>query len=62
MYYQHDMCHCNGENCKLKDTCYRFIIHLDGVKRGLTYLTYFVNPPVKDDKCNSYIEAKYYGD
>ena len=31
--YDHDITHCNNENCKNKDTCYRYIANLDELRK-----------------------------
>ena len=36
--YSHDITHCNNENCKNKDTCYRYLAHLEAKEKKYTYL------------------------
>lgn len=48
----HDIIHCNYNKCPLKDTCYRYQMHLDAVKRKLTFLTY-----LKHDKTTKFTDG-----
>ena len=43
-----DITKCLGTNCPHKDGCYRFTAHAD------EYQSYFVDPPIKDGKCDYY--------
>lgn len=44
-----DITMCTGENCPVKDKCYRFT----AVK--CEYMqAYFLNPPIKDGKCEHF--------
>ena len=61
--YNHDITHCRYEQCTKKDTCYRYLAHLDAVKRKLTYLTYLVIDncvidDINNNKCPLYWEIK----
>lgn len=49
----HDITHCNYDKCPSKDTCYRYQMHLDAVKRKLTFLTY-----IKHDKTTKFTDGK----
>jgi hypothetical protein len=44
-----DICKCKGTDCPLKENCYRFTAKSDDV-----YQSYFVDPPIKDSKCDMY--------
>jgi hypothetical protein len=44
-----DICKCKGTDCPLKETCYRFTAKSDDV-----YQSYFVDPPIKDGKCDMF--------
>ena len=43
-----DITKCKGDDCPMKETCYRFTAPAD------EYQSYFVTPPIKDGKCNMY--------
>lgn len=43
-----DIAMCNGTNCPLKETCYRF------KAKPCEYQTYFMTPPLEDGKCEYY--------
>lgn len=51
----HDIAHCEGGGCPLKDKCYRFLAHQEAVERHLKYMTYITTPPHVEDKCDAYI-------
>ena len=53
---EHDITHCNADNCSLKDTCYRYQAHLDAIEKNMDYLCYFIiNEKFKVGKdCKSY--------
>ena len=59
--YDHDITHCNNENCKNKDTCYRYLAHLEAKEKGYTYLTYLVIDDLVEDNCSIYWEVKKNG-
>jgi hypothetical protein len=44
-----DICKCKGTDCPLKENCYRFTAKSDDV-----YQSYFVDPPIKDGKCDMF--------
>jgi hypothetical protein len=44
-----DICKCKGTDCPLKETCYRFTAKSDDF-----YQSYFVDPPIKDGKCDMF--------
>jgi len=49
-----DITKCEGENCKLKETCYRFT-----AKESEFNQSYFFKPPIKEnEKCDYYLEIK----
>lgn len=43
-----DIAMCSGDGCPLKEKCYRF------TAKPSDYQSYFLDPPIKDDKCNHY--------
>ena len=43
-----DITKCKGSNCPVKEKCYRFTAWAD------EYQSYFVDPPIKDGKCEYY--------
>jgi len=43
-----DITMCNGANCDLKDSCYRYTASED------LYQSYFMTPPIQDGKCEMY--------
>ena len=44
-----DITKCKGTNCPLKESCYRFTAIENEVLQA-----YFVEPPIKDGKCEMY--------
>lgn len=44
-----DITMCKGTNCPQKEQCYRFT-----AKANDLWQSYFVEPPIKDDKCDMY--------
>jgi len=44
-----DITMCSGEGCPFKEKCYRFT-----AKPSEYWQSYFVDPPIKDDKCDHY--------
>ena len=59
--YSHDITHCNNENCKNKDTCYRYLAHLEAKEKKYTYLTYLVIDDLVKENCSIYWEVKKNG-
>lgn len=55
----HDYAHCNGKQlgCKCTDKCVRYLLHLEAVEQGLTYVTYVV-PNRRGGVCEYYWEYK----
>ena len=43
-----DITMCQGTNCPHKETCYRY------TAKPSEYQSYFIDPPVKDGKCDMY--------
>jgi len=48
--YMTDITKCSGENCPMKESCYRYTAEAD------TMQSYFIEPPIKDGKCEHYWE------
>jgi hypothetical protein len=44
-----DITMCKGTDCPLKENCYRFT-----AKSNDVYQSYFVDPPIKDGKCDMF--------
>lgn len=44
-----DITMCKGNNCPYKEGCYRYTAKPDKLAQS-----YFVNPPIKDGKCDHY--------
>lgn len=38
----HDIAHCDKQDCPKKDSCYRYQAHLEARELGLPYVSYFV--------------------
>jgi hypothetical protein len=47
-----DITMCEGTGCPVKDECYRFTANPSD------YQSYFVDPPIKDGKCEMYWGTK----
>lgn len=43
---------CSGDNCPHKENCYRFTAEAEDM-----WESYFVEPPIKDGKCDHYLGA-----
>ncbi len=51
---QHNVTHCSSNGCIKRDTCYRYLAHLDARKQELTWLPY-LNPAVcQEENYNMY--------
>ena len=50
-----DICLCDGKTCNKKDTCLRYIYHLESNKEDND--TYFEESPIFNNDCSFYIEA-----
>jgi hypothetical protein len=44
-----DITMCSGDGCVLRNTCYRYL-----AKPSEFMQSYFVQPPIKDGRCESY--------
>lgn len=61
MHIQHDISHCRGGDCPLKETCFRYIMHkhlLDNPGKYGMYHSYFITTPHSYGKCKHYWEEK----
>ena len=62
----HDITHCRGIDCPVKDTCYRYIAYQDAVKNDIGYISILIpnkEEIEKEGKCHIYWPTeKYYGD
>jgi hypothetical protein len=58
---QHDISHCKGGECPLKDTCYRYLAYKElkenPGKYG-QYHSYFITTPFNYGKCKHYMKAE----
>lgn len=46
----HDIAHCNNEDCPAKVRCHRYQAHLDVAKRGLMNISYiYIEPEIRKD-------------
>lgn len=57
---QHDISHCKGGECPLKDTCYRYLAYKElkeNPGKFGTYHSYFITTPFNYGKCKHYIKA-----
>lgn len=56
MTMKHDITHCKGGKCPMKETCYRYLAYLDLIenkeKQGIH--SYFISPPYNYGKCQHY--------
>ena len=60
MYIQHDIAHCKGGDCPLKDNCYRYLMHLDLQENKEKYgrfHSYFITTPHNYGKCKHFMDA-----
>ena len=57
MKYCHDITHCEGDSCSLKETCYRYMAYLELKDIDINALM-FIKPPPKDGKCEFYNKCK----
>ena len=62
----HDITHCRGIDCPVKDTCYRYIAYQDAAKNDIGYISVLIQNKEeieKEGKCHIYWPTeKYYGD
>ena len=58
---QHDISHCKGGECPLKDTCYRYLAYKElkenPGKYGL-YHSFFITTPFNYGKCKHYMKSE----
>lgn len=58
MRYTHDMMHCSQEECKKKDTCYRYWLGQSFKNSGWRYASfYYPHEPVTEG-CEHYINIE----
>jgi hypothetical protein len=50
-----DICKCNGEKCKVKNTCFRFTCK---VVEPQSWGDFYSIPKLKDGKCGMYLARK----
>ena len=44
-----DICKCRGEDCSIKETCYRYIVEPNPLRQS-----YFNDSPIKNGQCDVY--------
>ena len=59
--YQHDMMHCSQDECKLKDTCYRYWLGQELKKQDYQYASFYM-PENKEkiENCVYFIKKEYF--
>lgn len=58
----HDIAHCNNEDCTAKNDCRRYKAHLEAVKVGMPYVPYLYYKELKNsgnDDCEMYWKEVY---
>lgn len=50
----HDITHCEGINCPVKETCYRYLAYQEAVNTDLSYITVLI----QDEKNKEQLQAK----
>lgn len=50
--FENDIAMCFGTDCELKEKCYRCLAKPD------KYQTYFTEVPIKDNKCESFLDIE----
>ena len=61
MHIQHDISHCRGGNCPLKESCYRYKMHqnlLENPGKWGNYHSYLISPPYNYGKCKHFWDCK----
>lgn len=57
----HDISHCRGGECPLKDTCYRYLAYYElkeNPGKFGQYHSFFITTPFNNGRCRNYWEAK----
>ena len=50
-FFQHDITHCNGNNCAVKEQCYRYLAYVDAQEKHLDYITMHLRKlPINNSK------------
>lgn len=50
----HDISHCMGNDCTLKELCYRYKAHVELVENKVLQYAYYIIPDSKGDDCNAF--------
>ena len=50
-----DICKCNGEKCKVKEKCYRFIVK---PREYQDWADFYTQPKNKKGECGSFLKGK----
>ena len=58
-YYNHDMLHCNQEDCKKKDKCYRYWLGQECKKYDNVVCMYYPSKPIKGG-CSYFVNKEYF--
>lgn len=56
MNYTADYSHCNNDDCKLKNRCYRYFLHNKAKEMKLEYVLYTVYKTENNERCNYFID------
>jgi len=57
--FDHYISHCNNDNCRSKEECYRYKAHIELVKMGLTDKPYtYIEQSDEMDNCLAFIRGK----
>lgn len=51
-----DICKCNGEKCKAKEKCLRYLI--TPISYGQSWAEFYKQPKNKQGKCGMFLEVK----
>jgi len=57
----HDITHCKGDGCPLRESCFRYLMHLDlQASKGKygTLHSYLITSPHNYGKCKMYLKTK----
>lgn len=54
----HDWAHCNAEQCALKNSCIRYILHLEAIENNVGYCTYLI-PESIGEECKHYWKKSF---
>lgn len=58
--YNHDMCHCAQEQCRLKDQCYRYWLSQNFKGHGFQYASFYHPDKPVIEGCEYYVNKDYF--